>query len=203
MSINITQLRKELRTSIRQLKPLADANAQRKFNAASEDIIEYYDEHPVTSELRAGKDSASSLVPVSEGNLFTFLGFYFNTKPASVLKTELKNHLKLKRVFDTKNASIIENGLEIQYVYPVNLPSYEEIAHDDKFNLEWSSRSWIDEIENGISGLAFYLHNIRFYGNEESHSRRAFQMKNKVREGEMPGIKYLSDVLKYARSLFS
>lgn len=203
MPINVTQLRKELKTSIRQLKPLADANAQRKFDAKAEDIIEYYDNHEVTSELRAGKDAASTLVPTSEGNLFTFLGFNFNQKPANVLKTELRNQLKSKHVFNPRNASIVENGNEIVYVYPVNVPSYEEIAHDEKFELEWSSRSWIDEIENGISGLAFYLHSIRFSKNEESRSRRAFQLKKTVRSAQMPRIKYLTDILKYARSLFS
>lgn len=186
-AINITQLRKELKTSINSLAPLAARNARLKFESKKSKLLEDFRNHEVSQEIADGPDSASNIL--GYGNLFSLLGFYKNQKPISDLSKYLKKNINMDSIGD-----ISIDGNLVLYSFNVSVPSEDELY--DETPLPWdSSKSWLEEIEEGVSGFTNYIFKQYFKSPNPSRSSTGLQSKFNLRSTEVKGQKYLSDLI--------
>lgn len=107
-----------------------------------------FEKHPVTQELDGGENAGNiSGTLGGYGNLFSFLGFSRGSNPTAPVKFLIQKIL-LDRNVETKN-----DGFKIK----INIPSKEEFAAVTR--LPWETgRSWLLDVERGISGLGAYLY---------------------------------------------
>jgi hypothetical protein len=147
-----------------------------------------FESHPVTRELDDG-ENASNLSGAlgGYGNLFSFLGFNNGSNPTSPVKSLIQ---KINLGSSTKS-----NGKTFQF--KVNIPSKEEFAAISR--LPWESgRSWLLDIERGISGLGAYLYG-RF---NSSRSGSGIQSKYNYSGRRFRNVKYFSNMYnKFLRRL--
>lgn len=103
--------------------------------------------HPVTKELEGGENASNiSGTLGGYGNLFSFLGFSKGANPTNPVK------LLIRTIFLDRNIQISGDKLRFR----VNIPSKEEFGSVTR--LPWEGgRSWLLDMERGISGLGAYL----------------------------------------------
>jgi hypothetical protein len=147
-----------------------------------------FESHPVTQELEGG-ENASNLSGTlgGYGNLFSFLGFNNGSNPTTPVKSLIQ---KINLGGSTKS-----NGKTFQF--KINIPSKEEFEAVSR--LPWESgRSWLLDIERGISGLGAYLYG-RFNG---SRSGSGIQSKYNYSNRRFRNVKYFSNMYsKFLRKL--
>lgn len=150
--VNIIQLRKELAVGIKQLQPLATQAAQRKFNRIKKTATEEFENNDVTTEIEAGPDTTSTVLDDGP-NLFALLGFYRSDRnPIKDLRLYLYGNIN----FFPHNPTITRYESFFNYNFSTEQPSYSDLQKETP--LTWANgRSWLDEVENGISGLAYYV----------------------------------------------
>ena len=202
MPINYRNLRIEIdRQSkdaiYRKVKPLMQA----EFEARKQVVLDEFDAHPVTQELEAGPDASSQFIDTAHGgNLYSFLGFNAGENPTEAIRKVLQEDLRLNISQTTRE--VHQNT--IIFKTPVRMPTLTTF-HDkvgSQVPLEWTSRSFTDLLERGITGFGQYLFDtIRNFGGA-SRSGPAIQInKGTLRGGSAPRIKYVSEFLARFRSL--
>lgn len=170
---------------------------QKRFELAKDDLLEAFNEHPVTQEIEDGPDAESSYVSTAAGgNLFSLLGFNSSENPTDDLRKIIQDNI----VLQIQNAKKITTTNGITWETPVRLPTLDDVNElvADKTPLDWSpARAWTTLIEKGIPWFAHYL-----FDNERpltgSRSETAIQIKGTIKEGRsssVPGIKYISELL--------
>jgi hypothetical protein len=107
-----------------------------------------FESHPVTKELDGGENASNvSGTLGGYGNLFSFLGFNKGSNPTAPVKSLIRK-INLNGLVKNKGNT---------FQFKVNIPSKEEFAAISR--LPWESgRSWLLDIERGISGLGAYLY---------------------------------------------
>lgn len=185
--VNIDVFRKKISES-KGLENLAYGTALRKFNSARPQLIGEFQNHPVTVELENGPTSENISGTLSEGNLFSFIGFNQGENPLEKLY-DLIFKINIKR---TPEKTIVGNRLK--YSFEVELPKEEDIKRATPMP-DWSTGSWAEKVEKGISGFEYYLYG---FGSKFRNSRSGtgLQIKNKLRSGKFKGIGYLSQIFK-------
>lgn len=191
--VNLVQLRKDLNTSLKQLAPLARQSATIRFDGIKKQATEAFENSPVTKEIEEGVDANTQTLP--KGNLFSFLGFYLQeANPIKDLRFELYSRIKLLPV----PPAIQQDGARITYQFPTEAPTFEELKALTP--LSWAAgRSWLEELEDGISGIGQYIFAILkpFPSPEPSHSSRGLQKGEGG--GKTSPIPYLKGILKTLR----
>lgn len=144
-----------------------------------------FESHPVTQELEGGENASNiSGTLGGYGNLFSFLGFDNGSNPTLPVK------LLIQDIF--LNSSVKLTGKVFQF--KVNIPSKEEFGSVSR--LPWEGgRSWLLDIERGISGLGAYLYG-RF---SASRSGGGIQSKYNYSNRRFRNVKYFSEM--YAKFL--
>lgn len=162
---------------------------QKKFDASKEDMLEEFDNHPVTLEINAGIDAdniSDTLPDVPNGNLFAFIGFDAFSDPISPVREILKDEMVLTR-------SQVESGeRKIKYKFSVRVPT-EHIEQVSPLPFE-TGQSWVTGIEKGISGFGNFL--AKKFNNPPSRSTGGIQTEHEIREGEFHTVPYLSKLLR-------
>ena len=159
----------------------SDEIVEKKLKIAKEIVLNEFDSHPVTKEIEGGAsaDNKSNTLD-GYGNLFSFIGFEAGADPISSIREFLKNSFKVKKEKATKS---------LKKTYFVHSPSLED------FNfaiMPWENKSWVKEIESGISGFNYYLSKMV----EASRSGTAIQIDNKLRSiGSSKASDYMSEIL--------
>ncbi len=180
---------------------------KKEFNKKKKEVIQYFDNHPVTKELEGGADAPSNVVQTSHGgNLFSLLGFEDGEDPAGVVREKLENDIQATDVLigTTKKKNTLLVSLR------VTTPTISEISQEvqEELALEWTDRPWLEIIERGSSGFPQYLFRSLSEQNQKgkalknSRSGTAIQVKNTLRSGSAKGVRYISDVLKKVRQIF-
>ncbi len=185
--INVNYISKKIEQA-NKLKGLAIGNAERRFEINKDILIEELNEHPITREIEGGPDAPSQTLEV--GNLFSFIGFNAGDKPIDKLRTLLMSEIRMIRT-----PTAVSGNNKIIFQFKVKVPNDTMLARETPMP-EWSDGSWITKIENGISGLEYYLFGRFFRG---SRSGAGIQIKNKVRSSVFNGIPYLSKILENFR----
>jgi len=190
--INIVQLRKELGVGIKRLQPLMTQAAKRKFDRIKKEATEEFENNDVTKEIEAGPDSESTILDDGP-NLFALLGFYKNDRnPIKDLRLYLYGNIN----FFPHNPTITRYESFFNYNFPTEQPSYSDLQK--KTPLTWApGRSWLDEVENGISGLAYYIFaSGNTFPSPPSRSTRGLQLKTMQRTSlSVRSLPYLRGIL--------
>jgi hypothetical protein len=148
---------------------------------------EEFEAHPFTQELEEGKDAENTSGSLNGyGNMFSFLGFYASRKnPIEKLRGAIFKSLKVRA------KRVLYGRYEIQ----TNIPTIDELKNNDAHNLTWTNRSWIDAVEQGVSGFGAFFHHEKFSKAKKSRSKRALQIKNlkgPIRDGKFKNASYLT-----------
>jgi hypothetical protein len=147
-----------------------------------------FESHPVTQELDGGENASNiSGTLGGYGNLFSFLGFNNGSNPTSPVKS-LIQRINLGNFVKNKGSTL---------QFKVNIPSKEDFGKVSR--LPWESgRSWLLDIERGISGLGAYLYG-RF---ASSRSGSGIQSKYNYSNRKFRNVKYFSNMYsKFLRRL--
>jgi hypothetical protein len=147
-----------------------------------------FESHPVTQELEGGENASNiSGTLGGYGNLFSFLGFNKGANPTTPVK------ILIQKILLDRNVKTTSNGFQIKVI----IPSKEEFASVAR--LPWEGgRSWLLDMERGISGLGSFLYG-RF---NASRSGGGIQSKYKYSNRTFRPVKYFSQMYnKFIRRL--
>lgn len=110
-------------------------------------FITEFESHPVTQEIRGGENASNSSGTLGGyGNLFSFIGFNKGSDPISPV-INLINKINVLDVKFSKD----------EFIVKILIPSKNDFGTVTKMPWE-SGRSWLLDIERGISGLGAYLY---------------------------------------------
>lgn len=152
-----------------------------EFEKIKIEMISEFDQHPITIEIEGGINAENISKTLSNiTNLYSFIGFESGDKPTEVIREMLKKSSYKKTI--GKN-SIINYSFEI--------PTAQQIFTATP--LPWETgRSWAKGIEEGISGLGYYVRTVR-----NSRSGLGIQSQNQVRKNvRFKNTQYISALIK-------
>jgi len=175
--VNEISLRRKIESVLQAKKfvDLAYDRADAKFDDKKQELMEDFEDHEVTKELRYGGLKNNNSALISKGNLFSFIGFDKDENPASDLKT----YLKLNITMDDQKPKITIQPNKVVYGFKVNVPSKNEINSNELFKTpdNWDSRSWIQIIEDGVNNALLYIFWDKGFGSPPSRSGTGLQLK--------------------------
>ena len=182
-SYNIKSIRKKIAKS-RAFSKAAGQKMNRKLTQAKALMLAEFDNHSVTKELSMG-ESAKNLSGTLNGygNLFTFIGFPNGYNPISSVRETL--------VARTKIISSKSKRTRLQVEFVISLPSYLDLRSVSQMPWEMG-RSWLEGIENGISGFSNYMYTLFNSG----RSKMGVQIDNKIRSSSHTPTGYLTPILR-------
>lgn len=178
---DIKQIVKGLKNEPKYIKYVENALIK-EFEIIKKEILKEFDNHPVTVEIEGGiyaSNISGTLDNVT--NLFSFIGFHSTDKPTEVIRNILQQSNVRK---------IIREDSTIQYIFEI--PTAKEIF--SKTPLPWETgRSWAKGIEQGISGLGYYIKETM-----NSRSGLGIQVKKTVRSGyRFKNRKYITEIINH------
>ena len=167
----------------RKYRDQALKKAERHFKKAHGKLMEEFEKHPVTQELKQGPFGGNpSRTLGGYGNLYSFIGFQ-GEDPTAIVSTFLKSKTKL----DRRTGAAKKRGKMIEYNFRIKLPDMGEI--EAMTPMPWENgRSWVRGVERGISGFGFYMNRAG------GRSGGGFQTYNQIRGGGFRNVKYLTEI---------
>lgn len=145
-------------------------------------FIRDFNQHPITQEIESGPSGNNISRTLSGGaNLFSFIGFNSNDKPINPIRSLFKE-IFINKVVIKKDGSALN---------VINYPTASD--YFSVTPLPWApGRSWAKGIEQGISGLGFFLNKTHY----NSRSGVGIQVSNKIRGTEFKPTQYLTELIK-------
>lgn len=190
VKLNYNRINKKITTATETWKG-AEIAAISKFKAAKQQLIQNFESHPVTLELKDGADAQNISGTLSYGNLFSFIGFYDGDDPTEAVKAALE------QISFTKGQKYIRrSGERYSYHFRVKTPSRSELESVTPYPDAWREGSWLYGLERGISGFPYYI-----FSDQEiikSRSGTGIQIKNMIRNraGGFTPTKYITLLLR-------
>lgn len=186
-TINKKLIQKEIFNN-RDVKKMVREIVQKEVEKEKVLFQQDFETHPVTQELDGGENASNiSGTLGGYGNLFSFLGFNQGANPTAAVK------FLIQKITLDRNIQATGNGFRVK----VNVPSKDEFGAVSR--LPWEGgRSWLLDIERGISGLGAYL-----YGSfASSRSGTGIQSKYNYSNKRFRNVKYFSGMYtKFLRRL--
>ena len=185
--INKQKIQKEIFNN-RAVKKMVLNIVQKEVEKEKVIFKQNFESHPVTQEIDGGENASNiSGTLGGYGNLFSFLGFNQGSKPTVPVKFLIQS-ISLNR-----DVRINNSGFQLK----VNIPAKEDFAAVSKMPWE-GGRSWLLDVERGISGLGAFLYG-RFLG---SRSGGGIQSKYNYSNKRFKNVKYFSEMYtKFLRRL--
>lgn len=176
--------------------PIFQQNAAEQFQIAKDYILQEVENHGICQELRS-KSTGSLYLESSSSTLFGFMGFDADFDPVGYLLDFLDKNIKQKNTIRLASYTLISS---------LSLPTKKTMRQDSGLRMPWlSEESWPEAIENGVSGLQFFL------GKEgKGRSGLGIQAKvahdperelQKVRDADMAGVPFLSPIFAAAKKI--
>ena len=185
--INMRGLKAEIaQKGYKIVKPVVEARVRSELEKSKQELLQDFDNHAVTKEIQNGNNSSNiSNTLGGYGNLFTFIGFDSSADPISPIRSLLAKSIKIQSLRKKTN--------ELAFVLRFTIPTREEIAAVSP--TPWSTESWIDAVEKGMSGLGRYLYSNDQNRFSTSRSRGGIEAKFDVRPGQTSKpIDYISGI---------
>lgn len=138
----------------------------KEFEKVKKQMLNEFEYHPITIEIEAGPSSANTSGTLGGyGNLFSFIGFTDGENPLVDVRKRLQE-TTIKKVS-------YKNG---EWTFITTEPTKDELFAMTP--VPWATgRSWMDGIETGLSGLGFYLYDLKKDFGNASKSGTAIQLK--------------------------
>ncbi len=168
----------------KKFREFALKEVNKKVNEAKREMVAEFNSHPVTKEIEMGSKAENiSGTLGGYGNLFTFIGFEKGEDPIAPIRSMLE---KIIVSYESVNKG--------RFIFKIQYPSKEELFTISP--MPWaSSRSWLQGIELGMSGLGSYL----YKGSStisKSRSGSAVQIKSNLGRGRFKNTQYISNIIK-------
>lgn len=142
-------------------------------------MIAEFNSHSITKDIEAGSNASN--IP-GGGSLFALIGFDAGDNPVDRLRAFLLNSLKVKITNISKS--------EVAFSFKLDIPSKEQM--DIISPLPWAAgRSWLDEVERGVSGLGRFLSKQSY----ASRSGEGIQVDGNVRQSSLSGTPYITEII--------
>lgn len=124
---------------------------EKEFKVLHNKLMQDFESHPVTRELKAGPSSSNISGTLPRGNLFGFIGFFAESDPVA----EIEKLLSKTEIF-IKRRSMGTKGFIWTYI--VTAPSLTDLHKATP--MPWAKGlSWLREMEGGgIPNLGQYIH---------------------------------------------
>jgi hypothetical protein len=168
------------------IKDQALQQAQEEMSKIKQELLEDYNDHPVTRELEAGADSENISQTLNGiGNLTTYIGFQEGSNPTEPVRD------KLKTVTLNPKGKVSDSDSNLSFEFDVIAPSIEEIEAVGSLPFE-QGNSWIRGIENGISGFGAYIYGRMF---KNSRSGKGLQGRRTFRQGNFRPVSYMNEIM--------
>jgi hypothetical protein len=183
-TINKKRIQKEIFNN-RAVKKMVLDIVQKEVEKEKALFRQDFESHPVTQEIEGGENASNvSGTLGGYGNLFSFLGFNNGSNPTSPVK------FLIQSISVAKNVRVSASGFQ----FKVNIPSKEQFGAVSKMPWE-GGRSWLLDVERGISGLGAFLSGSF----STSRSGGGIQSKYNYSNKRFRNVKYFSDM--YSRFL--
>ena len=162
-----------------------ERTAKQRFSSEKQKMISDFNNHPVTQEIAAGRDSGniSNTLPSGYGNLFTFIGVNEGSDPTGSIGLILETGTKFQKMNHVK---IQGNRITVDFSF--SLPQEDMLKNASR--TPWSGRSWLYSIETGISGFGNYMYGVM----NKSRSGKAIQAKHGIRGGAFRPTAYIRKI---------
>ena len=162
------------------------AIVKEQFEEKKAELIENFQDHPVTQEISNPNSSNISNTLGGYGNLYGFLGFE-EDDPTSPVEEVLHNKTKVNAV------SMRNEEVTLKFTVP-DLEDFDSAAA-----LQWDTKNWVKGIEKGISGFQSFM------AKEAGRSGKGFQIKGKVKPfaggiNRFQNTKYMTDLINKFKS---
>lgn len=168
-----------------RIKKMVDDHVFSVFQRNKKVLLRQFLNHNITVELKNGPsaENISNTLKGSDGNLFSFLGFFQTRNPTSELEN-LLNNLSIRKT--TRRGSVV--------YYSINLPTKAQIS--DATKMDWGSgTSWAYAVENGNfngdAALSHYIYKTWLKG----RSKTGIQVKGEYSEASFSPKPYISKIL--------
>jgi hypothetical protein len=167
-------------------KKKARIEMRKLFSMEKLKLLTLFNQHPISEEIQAGPDAQNVSKTLSEGNLYSFMGFQQGSDPVKVVTAFLAAAIRLNKTVKTKALS----KKKIRVTGTVKLPSPQALAAVS--SMPWEpGKSWVVSVETGISGFSHYMDKV----SKASRSGRGIQVKGKIRSAHFNPIPYLSPLM--------
>lgn len=172
----LQQLAKQITNGIkdRTIRKAKEPSLTKQFNELKAQMLADFNNLPIIDALDYGPGYGNTDVANllgGYGDLFSFLGFPRNRKPANKIRALIKR-MKLERVDSF--------GFRVAWRV-VGFPTMDEVEEVTKDDLPWiKGKSWVTFLEQGVPGLGQYL-NKNNLDNPPSRSNFGIQSKYTVR----------------------
>lgn len=169
------------------IKANVAARAQRAMQETKQQLLNEFDNHPVTKEISAGPSASNTSNTLGGyGNLFTFIGFESGADPITPIRSLLAKSIDLR--------SIRKKNKQAMYVLRFSMPTREEI--EAATPSPWSTQSWVDAVERGMSGLGKFLYSKNQGRFSTSRSGSGVQAEFEIRSTQnSSAIDYMTGIL--------
>ena len=177
---------KQAMSSNKEYQAEVRARVKEQFEERKTQLIENFENHPVTQEISNSNSSNISNTLGGYGNLYGFLGFQ-EDDPTLPVKEVLSNNTKVNSV------SMRNEEVTLKFTVP-DLEDFDSVAA-----LEWDTKNWVKGIEKGISGFQSFM------AKEAGRSGKGIQIKGKVKPfaggiNRFQNTKYMTDLINKFKS---
>lgn len=150
-------------------------NAEKKYAIEKKKLVDRFRNHPVTQEIEGGPSASNSSNTLGgRGNLFSYIGFHRSSDPIPPVERVLLMSGGVKKA---KGKTQISKN-KIQQNYRATIPNVKALRSASPLPFQ-GGRSWLFDIETGISGFNNYL--VKRFSSGRSGT--ALQTKKKIRGG--------------------
>ena len=166
------------------------------FDRSKKQMLDDFIDHPVSKEIMAGPDSSNiSGTIIGSGNLFSFIGFHVGDNPVR----NVYNLLKMGTYLSGRKPRVVRRTKDRVYLgFRVVSPNLNQLANETR--MPWEPGSWLFKIEQGISGLGYYIYQK---GIKASRSGTGIQADGKVKQAVFKRVSYMSAILNTFKRNFS
>jgi hypothetical protein len=166
-----------MRILTRRVRPILREIIESRFYEAKEWLLDAVVTHDISQDISSHGPSPRI---GSGGTLYGFIGFDASEQPDPI--EDLVNFLdsSIHFVPQTKRRGALFSS---SIIYPS-----KNSFNDPMFQLDWINRGWPLMIEEGISGLPYYLNK----GTEAGRSTEGIQTKGEIGESDWKGVPYLT-----------
>jgi hypothetical protein len=148
--VNIRGLEAEIaKKGYKIFKPAIEQRVNTSLNKSRQKLLDDFDSHPITQEIEGGPNASNiSQTLGGYGNLFSFMGFEAGSDPISPIRSLLARSIKISSLRDVSGKLIFRLKFTV--------PTKDQLSQIS--SLPWSTESWIEAVEKGMSGLGQYLY---------------------------------------------
>tara|TARA_A100001201_G_scaffold39098_1_gene40876 strand:+ start:61 stop:684 length:624 start_codon:yes stop_codon:yes gene_type:complete len=197
--LDMNRILKQISVEVpKSLEKFANREVRKKANAIKKEVLQQFDEHEVTKEIKKGPSGRSSSLLGGQGNFFGFLGFEKGSQPIVALREVLENSFNIS----SKKGRVVEVSKNIFRVeFDIMVPNKLDIYSVTP--LPWTTKSWVQGVEKGITNYSQTVFQPRkgsgFLYDKYSRSGVALQTPRQINFIKFNPTPYIINILEKAK----